>query len=95
MERMGLETCHAKRDFSLTPEPKGKVSKRGLRLFGEKLQGTFNLVRMRGGQWLLIKRRDDYAQPGRKLKLRMDVAGWNEKSKSASTGRGKRADRSG
>lgn len=36
-------------------------------LHGEKLQGGFALQRTRGGekpQWLLIKRTDDYAQPG-------------------------------
>jgi hypothetical protein len=29
----GLETYHAKREFSRTPEPKGKVSKRHLHRF--------------------------------------------------------------
>lgn len=37
----------------------------GFRLFGRKLQGEFNLVRMSGreNQWLLIKSRDEFAEP--------------------------------
>ena len=43
------------------------------RLNGEKLRGEFNLVRMggRGGQWLLIKGRDEHAEPGWQLTLRV------------------------
>jgi bifunctional non-homologous end joining protein LigD len=42
-------------------------------LKGEKLRGTFNLVRLgsREGQWLLIKSRDEHAQAGWKLELRV------------------------
>jgi bifunctional non-homologous end joining protein LigD len=44
------------------------------KLKGKKLRGAFNLVRMSGreGQWLLIKSRDEYAEPGWQLQLRMD-----------------------
>jgi bifunctional non-homologous end joining protein LigD len=44
------------------------------RLHGDKLRGEFSLVRMargRGDQWLLIKSRDEYAEPGWKLELRL------------------------
>jgi bifunctional non-homologous end joining protein LigD len=41
-------------------------------LEGKKLRGNFTLVRLRGGrkgnEWLLIKQKDQYAQPGWKLK---------------------------
>lgn len=42
-------------------------------LHGEKLKGEFNLVRMgsRENQWLLIKSRDEFAQPGWRLELRV------------------------
>ena len=45
------------------------------KLHGDKLRGEFSLVRMAGSrsdQWLLIKSRDDYAEPGWKLELRLD-----------------------
>ena len=43
------------------------------RLDGKKLRGEFNLVRMGGreGQWLLIKGRDEFAEPGWRLGLRV------------------------
>jgi bifunctional non-homologous end joining protein LigD len=186
---MGLETYHAKRDFSRTPEPKGKIAKRNLKRFvvqehhasklhfdfrlemggvlkswsipkgpsldpqdkrfavptedhpveylkfqghipegnygagehmiwdtgtyellngsdplaqleagklnfqlrGGKLQGAFNLLRMREGQWLLMKSRDEFALAGWKLKLLVEVEGWNETaSRSAKVGKRKR-----
>ncbi|HEX8181706.1 MAG TPA: non-homologous end-joining DNA ligase [Pyrinomonadaceae bacterium] len=49
--------------------------KLAFRLKGKKLRGAFNLVRMSGreGQWLLIKSRDEHAEPGWQLTLRMDT----------------------
>ena len=45
-------------------------------LEGEKLRGAFALVEMKSrGQWLLIKRHDEHAEPGWVLKLRRPVDG--------------------
>jgi bifunctional non-homologous end joining protein LigD len=46
-------------------------------LKGEKLRGAFTLVRMKGreGQWLLMKRTDEFAERGWTLKLRAPVDG--------------------
>jgi bifunctional non-homologous end joining protein LigD len=46
-----------------------KAGKLSFRLYGLKLQGEFNLVRMGGRvkQWLLIKNRDGFADPDWKL----------------------------
>ncbi|HEV3469139.1 MAG TPA: non-homologous end-joining DNA ligase [Pyrinomonadaceae bacterium] len=46
-------------------------------LRGEKLRGAFSLVEMKGrdGQWLLIKKQDEFAEPGWALKLRRPVDG--------------------
>ncbi|HVF67956.1 MAG TPA: non-homologous end-joining DNA ligase [Pyrinomonadaceae bacterium] len=46
-------------------------------LKGEKLRGAFTLVRMKGreGQWLLMKRTDEFAERGWALKLRAPVDG--------------------
>ena len=52
---------------------KGKLK---FRIHGNKLRGEFSLVRMarnRGDQWLLIKSRDEYAEPGWELELRLDA----------------------
>jgi DNA ligase D-like protein (predicted polymerase)/DNA ligase D-like protein (predicted 3'-phosphoesterase) len=57
-------------------------------LKGEKLQGAFNLIRMREGQWLLIKSRDEYAKKGWRLELLVEVDGWNN-NQARETGRGK------
>jgi bifunctional non-homologous end joining protein LigD len=47
-----------------------EAGKLTLRLYGRKLQGEFNLVRMGGRekQWLLIKSRDEFADADWKLK---------------------------
>jgi len=52
-----------------------EAGKLAFRLKGKKLRGAFNLVRMSGreGQWLLIKKPDEYAEPGWRLQLRMDT----------------------
>src|SRR5918911_3518297 len=52
-----------------------EAGKLAFRLKGKKLRGAFNLVRMSGreGQWLLIKSRDEYAEPGWRLQLRLDT----------------------
>ena len=46
-------------------------------LEGEHLRGAFTLVRMKGreGEWLLIKKRDEFAQAGWELRLRKPVGG--------------------
>jgi bifunctional non-homologous end joining protein LigD len=48
------------------------------RLQGKKLQGEFNLVRLGGRdkQWLLIKSKDEFAQPGWKLELLVKDDKW-------------------
>ena len=53
------------------------AGKLAFKLKGKKLRGAFSLVRMKGreGQWLLIKRRDEFAEPGWVLKLRRPVDG--------------------
>src|SRR5437763_7271881 len=46
-------------------------------LDGERLRGAFTLVRMKGraGEWLLMKKQDEFAEPGWELKLRKPVGG--------------------
>jgi DNA ligase D-like protein (predicted polymerase)/DNA ligase D-like protein (predicted 3'-phosphoesterase) len=53
---------------------RGKVE---FELEGEKLRGAFTLVRMKGreGEWLLMKRQDEFAEPGWQLHLRKPVGG--------------------
>jgi bifunctional non-homologous end joining protein LigD len=54
------------------------AGKLDFQLRGEKLRGAFSLLRMREGQWLLIKKTDEFAQPGWKIKLLVEIEGWNE-----------------
>jgi bifunctional non-homologous end joining protein LigD len=60
-------------------------------LKGEKLRGAFTLVRMKGreGQWLLMKRTDEFASRGWTLKLREPVDG---KDTIEGKGRSKKAE---
>ncbi|HYY93441.1 MAG TPA: non-homologous end-joining DNA ligase [Pyrinomonadaceae bacterium] len=46
-------------------------------LHGERLRGAFTLVRMKGreGEWLLIKKQDEFAEAGWQLRLRKPVGG--------------------
>ncbi|HKC65326.1 MAG TPA: DNA polymerase ligase N-terminal domain-containing protein, partial [Pyrinomonadaceae bacterium] len=57
-----------------------KEGKLKFELHGKKLKGLFNLVRLgnREGQWLLIKSKDEYAQPGWKLDLLVEDEKWQE-----------------
>jgi bifunctional non-homologous end joining protein LigD len=59
-------------------------------MFGKKLRGAFSLVRMaRGeGQWLLIKSRDEFAEPGWELKTVLEP-----KAAKASAKRSRKAKR--
>src|ERR1051325_8887480 len=55
-------------DDPLAAYAEGKMK---FRLNGEKLKGEFNLIRLGGkeDQWLLIKGKDEYAEPGWELEL--------------------------
>jgi len=64
----------------------GKIA---FRLHGQKLKGDFALVQMRsrgGKQWLLIKSKDEYAQPGWELKLVLPGNGARPAGRSARRG---------
>jgi bifunctional non-homologous end joining protein LigD len=55
-------------------------------LHGDKLRGEFSLVRMAGSRsdrWLLIKSRDDYAEPGWKLELRFNSDGLRRRQRKS------------
>ena len=56
-------------------------------LHGKKLKGFFNLVRLGGreDQWLLIKSKDEYAQPGWKLELRVKDERWEAETRRKPT----------
>jgi bifunctional non-homologous end joining protein LigD len=62
-------------DDPLKQYEEGKLK---IRLHGKKLQGDFNLFRLGGreNQWLLIKSKDEFAQPGWKLELRVKDERW-------------------
>jgi bifunctional non-homologous end joining protein LigD len=67
---------------------KGRLN---FQLKGEKLRGGFTLVRMTrswGDQWLLIKSNDEFAEPGWKLKLRMETTEQSEEFRKREEGAG-------
>jgi bifunctional non-homologous end joining protein LigD len=67
---------------------KGRLN---FRLHGRRLRGEFNLIRMgrREDQWLLIKSRDEYAEPGWTIELRMPDEGAEQpKGRKKSAARG-------
>src|SRR5215212_10144109 len=53
------------------------------RLDGKKLRGEFNLVRLGGrdNQWLLIKGKDEFAEPGWRLELRVRDERWEAETR--------------
>src|SRR5205085_2838595 len=64
-------------------------------LDGEHLRGAFTLIRMKGreGEWLLMKKQDEFAEAGWELKLRKPVGGKDtvgEKAKGKAGGRSRR-----
>jgi bifunctional non-homologous end joining protein LigD len=76
------------------PEGEYGAGRMKFRLGGRKLRGEFNLVRMGGreGQWLLIKGRDEFAEPGWRLELRVAdddrARAWLAAGEKKSAGRG-------
>jgi bifunctional non-homologous end joining protein LigD len=54
-----------------------EAGKLDFELKGERLRGAFTLVRMKGrvGEWLLIKKQDEFAETGWELSLRRPVGG--------------------
>lgn len=57
-------------------------------LRGKKLRGAWNLVRLGGreGQWLLMKARDEFAESGWKLELRMKDESFEKKEHTKRSG---------
>lgn len=66
-------------------------------LRGKKLQGAWNLIRLAGreGQWLLMKARDEFAESGWKLELRMQDQGFEKKESRAGKSRERSAAKKG
>ena len=61
-------------------------------LDGERLRGAFTLVRMKGreGEWLLLKKQDEFAEAGWELKLRKpDEKAKGERQKASRFAEGK------
>jgi bifunctional non-homologous end joining protein LigD len=67
------------------------------RLDGKKLQGEFNLIRLGGrdNQWLLIKSKDEYAQPGWKLDLLVKDNTWEAEARRSAARGSKKASKTG
>jgi bifunctional non-homologous end joining protein LigD len=61
-----------------------------LRLDGKKLRGEFNLFRLGGrdNQWLLVKGKDEFAEPGWRLELLMKDDRWEAETKRHAAGDG-------
>ena len=66
-------------------------------LHGKKLKGYFNLVRLgrREGQWLLIKSKDEYAQPGWKLDLLVKDEKWEAETRRKPTAEERKSKKAG
>jgi bifunctional non-homologous end joining protein LigD len=71
------------RDDELKQLEEGRLK---IRLHGKKLEGDFNLIRLGGRdkEWLLIKSKDEFAQPGWKLGLLMADDKWETETRRAS-----------
>jgi bifunctional non-homologous end joining protein LigD len=69
-------------DDELEQFEEGKLK---IRLHGKKIEGEFNLFRLGGRdkQWLLIKSRDEFAQPGWKLDLLVKDDNWEAETRRA------------
>jgi bifunctional non-homologous end joining protein LigD len=65
------------------------------RLQGKKLRGDFNLIRLGGrdNQWLLIKSKDEFAEPGWKLDLLVKDDKWEAETRGKSSGTTRKDDK--